>query len=126
MNAPRKLLFILFSDDACRLNHALLYAIDLHRQGIATVRVIIEGTATAALGRLPDESSRTARLLREAIDLGLVAGACKTASAGCSTGDPDRQVTEVFVELGLELLDGLDGHAGVSPYVLEGYELVTF
>ncbi len=126
MSAPRKLLFILFSDDACRLNHALLYAIDLHRQGTATVQVIIEGAATAVLGRATDPDSRTAQLLREAINIGLVAGACRTASAGCATGDPDRQVTDAFSELGLELLDDLDGHAGVDPYVREGYELVPF
>ncbi len=81
---------------------------------------------TGVLGRAPDQDSGTARLLREAINLGLVAGACRTASAGCSTGDPDRQVTEAGGKLGLELLDDLDDHAGVDTYVREGYELVPF
>jgi hypothetical protein len=127
MNAPqRKLLFILFSDDACRLNHALRYAIDLHQRGTATVQVIIEGPVTAVLGKVQDQSSTTAQLLRKTIDLGLVAGACRTASAGCSTGDPERQVTEAVSDLGLALLGDLDGHAAVEPYVRDGYELIPF
>ncbi len=125
-STQRKLLFVLFSDDACRLNHALLYAIDLHRKGTATVRVIVEGAATRVLGVDPLQGTRTTQLLGEAMELGLVAGACRTASGGCSSDDPERQVLDAVQGLGVPLLDDLDGHAGVEPFIREGYELVPF
>lgn len=124
MSETRKLLFILFSDDACRLNHALLYAIDLHRRGTATVKVIVEGAATKVFGNA--QGTKTALLFDEAIKLGLVSGACRTASGGCNSNAPERQVSETFLERGLPLLDDLDGHAGVESFVREGFELVPF
>jgi hypothetical protein len=121
----RKLLFVLFSNDACRLAHALLYAIDLDGKGHA-VRIIVEGEATRSLGSLPGQDSRHARLLREALARGLVVGACRTASGGCATGDVDRQVTDAVRAEGIALLDDLDGHAGIASFIAEGYELVVF
>lgn len=126
MSTSRRLLFVLFSDDPCRLNHALLYALDLHREGAATVRLIVEGAATGTMGKAKAEGSWTAELLGQAIEAGLVAGACRTASAGCSTGEPGRQVTDTLVAMGLTLLDDLEGHAGIARFVRDGYEIVPF
>ena len=118
----RKLLFILFSADACRRNHAFMYALDLTQHG-PSVRVILEGEATQCLRA---RQGRFAELFEQARDLGLIVGACRTASSGCSTGDPQRDVTQLAALEGIELLDSLGGHAGVERYVKDGYEIVTF
>jgi hypothetical protein len=116
----RKLLFVVFTNDACRRNHAFLYAIDLSRHG-HDVRVIIEGDATQSL---LEREGRFGELFEEARSLGLLVGLCRTASAGCS--DPARDVTRLAEEAGLALIGTLDGHAGIEPFVSEGYEVVTF
>ena len=116
----RKLLFVVFTNDTCRRNHAFMYAIDLKRHG-HDVRLIIEGEATQGLA---DRQGRFFELFEEARSLGLVVGACKTATAGCS--DPSRDLTAVARELALPLIDTLDGHAGIEPFVRDGYEIVTF
>src|SRR5689334_12930389 len=101
--ATRKLLFVVFSDDACRQNHALMYALDLHAKGHA-VRLILEGAATKVMGKLGQAESRTGSLLRQARDAGLVAGACGRASSGCVSEDPSRQVVAVAQAEGVRLL----------------------
>jgi hypothetical protein len=120
----RKLLFVLFSADACRQNHALMYALDLHEKGHA-VKLILEGEATRMLGEIGAPGSRRGTLLRQACDAGIVAGACERASSGCASEDPTRKVAEVARSRGVGLLSGLDGHASIEPFVREGYELVV-
>jgi hypothetical protein len=119
-HVTRKLLFVVFTNDACRRNHAFLYAIDLARHG-HLVRLILEGDATQSLR---ERSGRFGTLFEEARALGLLAGACKTATTGCR--DAARDVTGLAHELGLPLIDTLDGHAGIESFVSEGYEVVTF
>lgn len=120
---PRKLLLVVFADDACRQNHALLYALDLHARG-HRVKLLLEGRATRMLQALGAPDSRTGALLREAIGAGLVAGACARAAAGCDDDDPARRVTGLAAEAGVALDAGLRGHASIAPYVSEGYEVV--
>lgn len=120
----RKLLFLLFSDDACHRNHALMYALELDRAG-HEVRLIVEGAATKGLHELGDPSSRFAELFREAAGRGLVAGACRRAASGCATEDPERKVTDMAVQNGVALLDDMQGHASIERFVSEGYELVV-
>ena len=118
----QKLLFLVFSHDACRVRHALMYALDLARHG-HQVRIILEGEATALLG---DRAGRLAELLGEAVAENLVEGACATAARGCATGDALRNLTRAAEEAGLTLLGDLDGHAGIERFVQAGYQVVTF
>ena len=120
----RKLLFLLFSDDTCRQNHAFMYALDLHKKGYE-VRIIIEGLATKVLTEIALADSRTGELLREAHQVGILAGACARASSGCASGDPDRDVAEIARTHGIVLLSDMDGHANIEPFVRNGYEVVT-
>jgi len=121
---PRKFLFLLFSDDSCRQNHALMYALDLHNKGFE-VRLILEGPATKLLADFARPDSRAGELLRQAHRAGIVAGACARASGGCASGDPTRKVTDVAHTHGIALLADLDGHAGIEPFVREGYEVIA-
>jgi hypothetical protein len=121
----RKLLFVVFTDEACRRNHAFMYALDLVEQG-HQIRVLLEGLATKALHDLDDEGSPFALLFRRAQARGLVAGACRKASGGCASDDPTRQVADRARAQGVDLLDGMDGHASIAAFVRDGYEIVVF
>ncbi len=124
MTTTRKLLFVVFSDDACRQNHALMYALDLHARGHAA-RIVLEGPATRMVETLGAAESRTGDLLRRACAAGLVAGACARASSGCASDDPARKVADRARDAGVRLLSDLDGHASIAPFVAEGYEIVV-
>ncbi|HEY3446002.1 MAG TPA: hypothetical protein VGK67_06525 [Myxococcales bacterium] len=116
----RKLLFVVFTNDACKRNHAFLWAADLAKHG-HQVRIVLEGEGTQSL---KEREGRFGELFEQARGMGLVAGVCKAASAGCR--DPARDVTPIAQQLGLALLDGADGHASIEPFVRDGYEVVTF
>ena len=120
---PRKILFVLFSEDACRQNHALLYALDLREKG-HEVKLILEGGATRMVSAMHAADSRPGALLRQARDVGILAGACGRASSGCASEDPTRQVAQLAEAAGVPLLSALGGHASIEPFVREGYELV--
>lgn len=111
---------MVFTNDACRRNHAFLYAIDLARHG-HEIRILLEGEAARSLR---EREGRFGGLFEEARRLGLLAGVCKTASSGCA--DASNDVTGLARASGLELLDTLDGHAGIASFVNEGYEILTF
>ncbi|MBN1534851.1 MAG: hypothetical protein JXA20_19425 [Spirochaetes bacterium] len=120
----RKLLFVLFADDVCRQNHAFMYALDLHRQGHET-RIIVEGPATRLFDeRLGDRESKFYGLFAEAKELGLIAGACGAASAGCANRKDDVVISDLVSREGVNLLSGMYGHAGIGSYADQGYELV--
>jgi hypothetical protein len=116
---------LVFSDEACRRNHAFRYALDLHRKGIVA-RIVLEGIATGSLRELDDPASDFAPLFREAAGLGLVAGACRAACGGCRSDDPNRSVIGIAEAHGVPLLDGAEGHASLEPFVREGYQVLVF
>ncbi len=119
---PRKLLFVVFTNEPCKRNHAFMQALDLEARG-HRVRLLLEGGATRCLA---EREGRFGALFSAALDRGLLVGACRTAAGGCSTGDPARDVATIASEQGLPLLDDMEGHASLGPYVAEGYELVVF
>ncbi|BDG02909.1 hypothetical protein [Anaeromyxobacter oryzae] len=124
MPPSRKLLLVLFAEDSCRQNHALMYALDLHDKGHA-VKLILEGAATKLVGTVQSAESRTGALLRQALDAGVLAGACGRASSGCASEDPTRKVADLAQAAGVPLLADLHGHASIEPFVREGYEIVV-
>lgn len=121
----RKLLFLVFTDEACRQNHALLYATDLRSKG-HDVKVILEGAATGSFRLLDDKESMFSRLFARAKDMGIIAGACKRASGGCATGREDRNVADIVEREGVQMLSDLEGHAGIEAFVRDGYEVIVF
>jgi hypothetical protein len=117
----RKLLFIVFTNEACRRNHAFMYALSLTSEG-HLVRIILDGEGTQSLRT---REGSFAKLFERAHLQGIVAGACKAASGSCK-GDASENVTGIARELGIPLLDSMDGHAGITTFVADGYEIVTF
>ena len=55
-----------------------------------------------------------------------LAGACRTASHGCGNSKTASVVPEWLKSMGVGLLEDLDGHAGITSWVQDGYEIITF
>jgi len=123
MDTPRKLLFVLFRADVCTANHVCLYALELRALG-HEVAFILEGEATALVGALADPESKLGERLRALQAQGVLRGACRTASHGCSKPDPGANVAAQIEAAGIPLLGELEGHADIRPYVEAGFELV--
>jgi hypothetical protein len=120
--AKRKLLLVLFTNEPCKRNHAFMHAVDLSAHG-HEVRILLEGDATRCLA---DREGRFGMLFDDAAAKGLVVGACKTAAVGCASTDPMRNMTSRAVEQGIPLLDGMDGHASITSYIDDGFELIIY
>jgi predicted peroxiredoxin len=119
----RKILFVLFAEDVCRQLHTLMYASDLHRKGYQT-KVIIEGMATRLLADLDKAPPRLQKAVADAQAAGLIAGACLQASTGCGSAE-DRNVVDAIRAQGVGFLSDLENHAGIEPFLREGYEVIA-
>ena len=63
--------------------------------------------------------SSSKKILEKAKELGLVAGVCRACSASLG-------VLEEVQKTDLKILDDMKGHAGLRPFVEEGYAVITF
>lgn len=120
---PRKILFVLFAEDVCRQLHAFMYANDLHRKGYQT-RIIVEGMATRLLADLEQAPLRLQKAVTEAKTAGLIAGACLQASSGCGSAE-DRDIVDAIKARDVAFLSDLDNHAGIEPFIRDGYEIIA-
>ncbi len=119
----RKILFVLFAEDVCRQLHTFLYATDLHRKGYEA-KVIVEGMATRLLADLDQAPERLRLAVARAQDAGLIAGACLQASTGCGSSE-DRNIVDAIQAHGVRFLSDLENHAGIEPFLREGYEVIA-
>lgn len=124
LDMKRKFLFIVFTSDDCKRNHALLYALDLHKKGYET-KLILEGDATQALTQLNEATSTFAKLLVQAQQAGVLAGTCQTASGGCKC-EGTSEALKAAQANNIALLHDMDGHPGIEPFLREGYEVLIF
>ena len=114
----KKIALFAFNGDSMCFIHVLLNAIDLKAKG-NDVRIILEGSATKLVQDMTREQSPLFRLYRQAKDQGLFEGACKACSS-------KMNVLEAVEQEGLPLLRDMSGHPGMSHYLQEGYEIITF
>ncbi len=108
------LLYAMREEKMCFM-HVLMNAMDLHNKGYE-VKIVFEGGSV----KLPPvfEEEKNPMYLK-AKETGLIAGVCKACS----------KVLEVYednVATGLPLLDDMNGHAGVRPFIDDGYEVLVF
>jgi hypothetical protein len=120
---PSKVLFVLFAEDVCRQLHAFLYVNDLHRKGYET-RIIVEGMSTRLLADLEHAPLRLQQAVAEAKAAGLIAGACLQASSGCGSVE-DRNIVDAIKARGVGFMNDLDNHAGIEPFIRDGYQVVA-
>ncbi len=109
-----KVLFYGMTGEKMCFNHILLNALDLKQAG-HEVQIIFEGASVQLVPTFEEEGHAPYIKAKEA---GLIAGACKACSKMF-------KVDEKIAELGVELLDDMQGHAGMKKYVEEGYTVVS-
>lgn len=109
----RKVLFYAMQGKKMCFLHVLMNALQLYEQG-HEVRIIFEGESV----RLPSQLEREGnKLYLSAREKGLLAGICLACSVQLG-------VLEMNEAVGLPLLDDMYGHAGLLPFIEDGYEVI--
>ena len=113
----KKIVLFAFGGEEMCFVHVLLNALDFHNAGCET-RIVLEGASVKLVPRFGEEGPLTG-LFSRCRDAGLVAGVCLACAKKLGT-------LEATQELGLPLLNDMNGHAGMVPFRDAGYEIVTF
>lgn len=112
----RVALFAFGGDEMCFV-HVLLNALAFHGAGYET-RIVLEG-ASVKLVPLLVESGPLKVLFERCRAAGLVAGVCLACARKLGS-------YEAAVAQELPLLDDMNGHAGMAPFVSLDYRIITF
>lgn len=110
----RKVLFYAMQGEKMCFQHVLLNALDLSEAGIE-VKIIFEGASVKLPSVLVKEGNK---LFQRALERGLVAGICLACSRVLG-------VFEANQELSIAMLDDMNGHAGMRPFVEQGFEVIS-
>lgn len=107
------LLYGMTGEKSCFM-HVLLNAVQLSEGG-AEVRVVFEGASVKLAPALAAEQNP---VYLKAKAMGLLAGICLACSKTLG-------VYEQNAALGLPMLSDMSGHAGMKPFVDQGYDVVS-
>ena len=110
----KKILFYAMTGEQMCFQHVLMNGLALNNAGFE-VKIIFEGASGKLPSVLKEENNP---LFNKALEAGLIAGICFACSKVLG-------VFEANLALGLPMLDDMYGHAGMKPYLLEGYEVVS-
>ena len=97
--------------------HVLLNAIDLHDRG-GLVKIVLEGEATKLIVDLRKQEHPLHGLYGKVKKLDLIDGVCRACAV-------KMDALEDAEAEGLKILDDMAGHAGMAPYIEEGFVIVT-
>lgn len=97
--------------------HVLLNAIDLHNNG-NQVKVVLEGEATKLIMDLRKAENPLHVLYEKVKSLGLIDAVCRACAIKMGT-------LEAAEAEGFRITDDMSGHAGMLPYIEEGYAIIT-
>lgn len=111
----KKYLFYVMRNDKMCFVHVLLNALDLANNG-DEVKIVFEGQSVLLPPILAQENNP---FYLEALKRGLIAGVCKACSISLGSA-------KAIEALGLKFLDDMKGHAGLKPFVLDGYIVFNF
>ncbi len=109
-----RILFYAMTGEKSCLLHVLMNAVDLSEKG-HEVKVIFEGRSVIWPARLSAENNPH---YMNALNGGLIAGICLACSK-------QLEVLEDNQALGLPLIGDMYGHAPMSPYAAEGYQIIS-
>ncbi len=107
-----------FTGEAMCFMHVLLNGLDLKANG-QEVKIIIEGAACRLVPELGEAAHPWQQLYTKAREAGLIAGVCQACAQKMGSLEAARAQ-------GLTILADMSGHAGMAPFMLEGYRIITF
>ncbi len=109
----KMLLYGMTGEKMCFL-HVLMNAIDLASSG-REVRIVFEGASVKLVSTFEEEKNP---LYMKARELGLIAGVCLACSKMMGVYEKNQAS-------GLPFLEDMNGHAGMKPFLDEGYQVVS-
>lgn len=109
-----KILYYGMTGEKMCFQHILLNALDLAADG-KEVKIIFEGASVKLVSVFEAEKNP---LYQKAKALGLVAGVCLACSKVMGVYEQNR-------DIGLALLEDMNGHAGMKRYINEGYSCIS-
>ncbi len=109
-----KVLFYGMTGEKMCFQHVLMNALDMYSNG-QIVKIIFEGASVKLIPIFEEEKNQ---LYGKAKDLGLIAGAC----VGCAKV---MGVYDQIKDAGIIMLDDMYGHAGIKPFLIDGYRIIT-
>jgi hypothetical protein len=107
-----------FNGEAMCFIHVLLNGLNLKSRG-QEVKIVIEGAACRLIPELGEAGHPFHQLYTKAKEEGLIGGVCQACAQKMGSLDAARAQ-------GLTILEDMSGHAGMAPYILEGYQIITF
>ncbi len=114
----KKVVLFAFNGELMCFVHVLLNALDMKERGYE-VKIVIEGSATKLPLELAKKENPMFGLWEKTRALNLIEGACKACSNKMG-------VLDDIHAMGLVLLDDMSGHPGISRYLENGFEVITF
>ena len=116
MNRKKTAIFAFKGNPICFV-HVLLNAIDLHDKK-GEVKIILEGEATGLIVELRKPEHPLHTLYEKAKKLDLIDAVCRA----CAVKMDALAAAEAE---NFRIADDMAGHAGMAPYLEQGYEIVT-
>jgi len=113
-----KFVLFAFTGEATCFVHVLLNGLDLKAKG-QEAKIVIEGAACRLIPELGEAGHPFHQLYAKAQQEGLIDGVCKA----CAQKMGGLEAARIQ---GLTILEDMTGHAGMAPYLLEGYTIITF
>lgn len=111
----RKILFYVMQGEKMCFMHVMLNADSLKKAG-HEVKIIMEGQSVKLPKLFEDEDNK---IYKKLLENGVILGVCKACSKVLGSLEDNEK-------LGLNLLDDMNGHAGMKNYVEDGYEVIVF
>ncbi len=112
-----KIAIFAFKGDSICFVHVLLNALDLHDKG-GEVKIVLEGEATRTIADLRKPEHPLHALYERAKRLELLDAVCRACVNKMGA-------LEAVEEEGLRIAEDMAGHAGMAPYIEDGYTIVT-
>ncbi|NLV74249.1 MAG: hypothetical protein GXY52_06165 [Chloroflexi bacterium] len=109
-----KYLFYGMTGEKMCFQHILLNALDLANAG-EQVRIVFEGASVKLVATFEADNHP---LYRRAKAAGIIAGVCKACSMALGVYDAN-------LASGLTMLEEMSGHAGMKPFLAEGYTVIS-
>lgn len=107
-----------FNGEVVCFVHVLLNGLNLKARG-QEVKIVIEGAACRLIPELGEAGHPFHQLYTKAKAEGLIDGVCQACAQKMGSLDAARAQ-------GLTILEDMSGHAGMAPYILDGYQIITF
>ena len=114
----KKFVLFVFNGDPMCFIHVLLNALDMAKRGFS-VKLVIEGKATALIPEMIKPESGLKHLYEQVIELNLIDCVCNACAS-------KMNVLENVKEQNLPLCAELKGHPSIARYIDGGYEVLTF